>query len=149
MARAVAEFLVSNKIDIYFDEEDVILQAAASEGDAKAVVKCIEDGVDKATHLLGIITRRTFKSWWVPYEIGIASGKKKKCGHLIASEVDCVPSYVEVADLLWDIVDLLGWIGKESEALRWVLWESKAGQEQPSLLKYLNSVRSNTTRNKL
>ncbi len=114
MARAVAEALLDMGVNIYFDERDVILQTAvAAEHDA-AIVKCIENGLDNSTHLLGLITENTFQSWWVPYEIGGATGRKRTCGHLVSSKVTKLPSYVKVAPLLLDIDGLAEWVRKIS-----------------------------------
>ena len=114
MARAVAEALLDMGVNIYFDERDPVLQTAAASEDDKAIVDCINDGLDKSTHLLGLITTNTFKSWWVPYEIGGANGRERKCGHLVAKDVTELPSYVKVAPLLLDIDDLAGWVSKKS-----------------------------------
>ncbi len=112
MARAVAAALLEMGVDIYFDERDAKLQAATAAEDDAAIVKCINDGLDKSTHLLGLLTEKTFKSWWVPYEIGGANGRERKCGHLISGKVTELPSYVSVAPILQDIDDLAGWLSK-------------------------------------
>lgn len=112
MARAVAEALLDMEVDIYFDERDVILQGAAAAGHDEAIVKCINNGLDHCTHLLGLITKNTFKSWWVPYEIGGAQGRRRTCGHLVAKDVNDLPSYVKVAPLVLDIDGLAEWVRK-------------------------------------
>ena len=114
MARVVAKALLDMGVNIYFDERDVILQTAATDGNDQAIVKCINDGLDHSTHLLGLITKNTFKSWWVPYEMGGATGREKICGHLVSSDVTELPSYVKVAPLLLDIDSLAEWVKKIS-----------------------------------
>jgi hypothetical protein len=110
MARVVADALLEMGIDIYFDERDPVLQvASAAEHDA-AIVKCINHGLDHSTHLLGLITKNTFKSWWVPYEMGGAEGRRRTCGHLVAKDVTELPSYVKVAPLVLDIDSLAEWV---------------------------------------
>lgn len=145
MARAVAEALLDMGVDIYFDERDPVLRTAAAAEDDKAIVNCINDGLDKSTHLLGLITKNTFKSWWVPYEIGGANGRRRTCGHLVAKDVTELPSYVKVADLLLDIDDLAGWVPKKSlfykkEEIK----ETITSQTRTSIKSYIPEYRSQT-----
>lgn len=110
MARAVAAILLDLGVNIYFDENDVDLQTAHARGDDATMVHCIERGLDHSTHLLGLITPRTFKSWWIPYEIGGATGRKRNCCHLVAKEVTQLPSYVKIAPIILDTDGLAAWI---------------------------------------
>jgi len=112
MARAVAEALTEMGVDIYFDEEDELLTAAARRGDAEALVTCIEDGLDKCTHLLGLVTSNSLgsKSWWIPYEIGGATGRQKECVHLVEVSLDRVPEFVKISRTLNDLIDLRRWV---------------------------------------
>lgn len=110
MARVVSRAIMQMGIDVYFDENDHDLQNAAAADDHRKIVECIERGLEICTHLLGIITHKTFDSWWVPYEIGGASGRKRSCAHLIQGSVIHLPSYVKIAPLLIDIKALEGWI---------------------------------------
>lgn len=112
MARAVAEALVALEVNIYFDERDDCLRAAAASGDDLAVVKCIEDGLDRCSHLLGLITEQTLPSWWVPYEIGGAAGRKRRCAHLVRNKVTRLPSFIKAAEVLLDFDDLVRWVGQ-------------------------------------
>lgn len=109
-AREVAEFLLRLSVDIYFDENDKILAAARDLNDAEQMVKCIEDGLNRCTHLLGVITQNTKGSWWVPYEIGGATGRHRECAHLITGEVTELPLYVSVAKILPDVESLENWV---------------------------------------
>jgi len=110
MARAIAAALMEAGINIYYDEHDKLLQLATENSDSKAIVKCIEVGLDSSTHLLGLITKTTYSSWWVPYEIGGASGRNRKCAHIIASDVDRLPEYIKIAPVLLDIDHLFKWL---------------------------------------
>ena len=123
-ARTVANTLIEMGIDVYFDEKDIVLQQALSQGDDKAIVACIEAGLEKCSHLLGIITENTKKSWWVPYEIGGATGRKRECAHLISKEVKQLPSYIKISKLLLDIDDFTGWLTSPSGQTKEMLKES-------------------------
>jgi len=65
-ARAVARALKASNVDYYFDENDEELQLADEQDDDLKVVGCIENGIERCSHLLGIITEHTKDSWWVP-----------------------------------------------------------------------------------
>ncbi len=111
-ALAVASTITEMGVDIYFDERDELLRVAVENNDDKNIVNCIEDGLQNCTHLLGIITPNTFKSWWVPYEIGSAKGRRKDCVHLISKDVDIskIPSYIKIAPVLAEIDELIKWV---------------------------------------
>ena len=126
MARVVATALLEMGVDIYFDERDLILKDAAAAGQDVAIVKCIEDGLNRSTHLLGLITRNTFQSWWVPYEIGGANGRSRTCGHLVSSDVTRLPSYVKVSPILLDIDALATWVAGSIRRKKEVIRESMA-----------------------
>jgi len=113
-AREVAEALRASRVDYYLDEEDEELQIA-DEGEKHAiVVQRIEAGLEACTHLLGIITENTKSSWWVPYEIGSATGHGRNCAHLIDAQVERLPSYIQAATILPDQKALQGWLPKQS-----------------------------------
>src|SRR2546421_12433050 len=86
-AHDIAEALMGMGVDIYFDEKDRLLKQAADLDDEEKIVTCIEAGLDNCTHLLGVITENTKRSWWVPYEIGGAAGRHRTCAPLITEEV--------------------------------------------------------------
>src|SRR5436853_189907 len=69
-AREVADTILRANIDIYFDEDDKCLSGADENSDPETVSDCIDAGLSRSTHLLGLITPKTQGSWWVPYEIG-------------------------------------------------------------------------------
>ena len=68
-------------ITYWIDEEDECLASARSQTSgtkrATETAKCIEKGLDVASALLGIIGPETFRSPWIPYEIGGARGRQR------------------------------------------------------------------------
>lgn len=142
MARAVAASLLDMGVNIYFDERDLLLQAASGIGNDAAIAKCIEDGLDRSTHLLGLITSNTFQSWWVPYEIGGATGRSRTCGHLVSSDVNRLPSYVKVAPLLLDIDDLAAWVAKATSRAKEMIKGAMANTTKSLIQTYVPSYRS-------
>ena len=68
-------------ITYWIDEEDECLAEARARTSgtkrATETAKCIEKGLDVASALLGIIGPETFRSPWIPYEIGGARGRQR------------------------------------------------------------------------
>lgn len=112
-ARAVARALKASQVDYYFDENDEDLQRADEQDDDLKVVRCIENGIEVCSHLLGIITENTQESWWAPYEIGSANGRGRECAHLIDKEVNKLPSYIKAARVITNRADLRKWLSFE------------------------------------
>ena len=112
-ARGVARALQASNVDYYFDENDEEPQVADERDDHLKVVQCIENGIKICSHLLGIVTENTKESWWVPYEIGSANGRGRVCAHLIDREVNRLPSYIRVAQVLTTRGDLRRWLASE------------------------------------
>lgn len=107
-ARAVDELLRSWGFNTYFDENDTGLQAAFIAGDAEETVRRIDDGLIWSSHLLGVVSASTMKSWWVPYEIGSARARDKKIAHLML-EVAPLPDYIKIGRILTSQFDLWSW----------------------------------------
>jgi hypothetical protein len=114
-AREVADALEASQVDYYFDENDAELQLADEHGDHLKVVQCIENGLSVCSHLLGIITENTKDSWWVPYEIGSATGRAQACAHLIDEEVTKLPSYIQAARILANRDEMREWLPSETK----------------------------------
>ncbi len=113
-AQEVARALEASQVDYYFDENDVELQLADEQGDHLKVVQCIENGLAVCSHLLGMITENTKDSWWVPYEIGSATGRGQDCAHLVDREVAQLPSCIKAARILANREELREWLPSET-----------------------------------
>ena len=61
-------------LDVWFDKRDACLPDGSP---APEIARCVEEGLDIASALLGIITPQTFSSPWPPYEIGGARGRQR------------------------------------------------------------------------
>lgn len=115
-ARKVVKMVEDLGINVYFDENDEALQLADEQKDHEKVVECIENGISHSTALLGIITENTKDSWWVPYEIGSATGHAKPHAHLITKEVDILPSYIQASTILPSVEALDAWLTKHAKS---------------------------------
>jgi len=68
--KKIAEYLSNAGIDYYLDEEDDDLQRAASVSDPIKITEAIKKGIKNSTHMLVVISEKTYRSQWVPFEVG-------------------------------------------------------------------------------
>jgi len=68
--RRIAEYLKDAEIDYYLDELDRDLQQAVSQGNPEMITESIKKGIRESTHMLVVVSEKTYKSQWVPFEIG-------------------------------------------------------------------------------
>ncbi len=96
-ATAVGDYILQHgDIDIYLDKYDEGLQGAVSKNDHTSIVKYIEQGLIKSTHLLCLVSDMTEISWWVPYEIGFAKRSKINIASLKLKNIDKIPSFLHI-----------------------------------------------------
>ncbi len=68
--RKIADYFKDAEIDYYLDELDDALQQAAVAGDASLITESIKKGIRKSSHMLVVVSEKTYKSHWVPFEVG-------------------------------------------------------------------------------
>jgi hypothetical protein len=68
--RIIAKYFKDAGIDYYLDEEDDALQQAASLKDPIKITESIKAGIRESSHMLVIVSERTYQSLWVPFEVG-------------------------------------------------------------------------------
>lgn len=68
--RKIAEYLKQAEIDYYLDELDNELQIAARENDPIKITKSIKEGIKNSSNMLVVVSEKTYKSQWVPFEVG-------------------------------------------------------------------------------
>jgi hypothetical protein len=68
--KIIADYFSNAEIDYYLDELDESLQAAVVAGDPKLITESIKKGIRESSHMLVVVSEKTFKSQWVPFEIG-------------------------------------------------------------------------------
>lgn len=101
IAKQCAEILQeTDGLHYWLDEDDECMQQAQSDISDVQTALCIEQGLDIASALLGIIGPGTFTSPWIPYEIGGARGR-----HRFSKPFDRSPSepHPLIAHLIHDI----------------------------------------------
>ena len=99
-AIAVGEYIKKAGYDIYLDIEDEELQRAVDTGNAAKITACIEKGIECSTHLMSIVSEKTVKSWWVPYEIGFSKKSGKGLSTLTHKNTTTIPEYLQIVTLI-------------------------------------------------
>jgi hypothetical protein len=88
VATRIGAELRSNGVDAYLDTIDTQLGK-----DGPDLADYIRDQLAQCTQLLAVISPRTKLSWWVPWEIGVATEKERPQASYIADEAE-IPSYL-------------------------------------------------------
>lgn len=68
--REIAEYFKNANIDYYLDEIDDDLQIAVIAENPEQITEHIKTGIRSSTHMLVVISEKTFKSPWIPFEVG-------------------------------------------------------------------------------
>lgn len=68
--KKIAEYLENAGIDYYLDENDKELQYTASTNNPEKITELIKNGIAESTHMLVVISEKTYQSQWVPFEVG-------------------------------------------------------------------------------
>ncbi|MFP3596979.1 toll/interleukin-1 receptor domain-containing protein [Chryseobacterium sp. SIMBA_029] len=68
--KIIAMYLKNAGIDYYLDVEDNELQRASFINDPIKITESIKKGIRASTHMLVVVSEKTYKSHWVPFEIG-------------------------------------------------------------------------------
>jgi len=85
--------LKSHGIQTYLDVLDPTLQSAEN------VTQQILAGLAPCTHLMAIVSTETAGSWWVPFEIGVATDADKRISSFCIAAVT-LPDYLRVWPVL-------------------------------------------------
>ncbi len=111
IASFIANILMRANIDIFYDQTDASLAIAVASQNDIDVAQSIEMGLDRSTHLIGVLSPRVVGSLWVPYEIGGARGRGRAVAHLVTPDVPALPSWYALGETLWGQDDVARWIG--------------------------------------
>ena len=104
-ARHLSDYVMDKGINVYFDENDPILSKGHKSPDE--VVSAITKGLEKSTHMIIVLSKKTLESNWVPWEVGFASAKNKEYRLLRLNDLfEDVPEFYKVAKILNDYDDL-------------------------------------------
>jgi hypothetical protein len=102
-AQEVAKYIISKQIDVYFDLEDKDLKLANQINDPQHVTDAIRKGLKQSNYMIVIVSPTTYKSPWVPFEVGYAydeKGNKMKILRHKNISKSAIPGYLKVKELL-------------------------------------------------
>lgn len=95
-ARTISSYLRdAHGIETYLDVLDPSIQGP------QGVTAHILDGLHRCTHLLAVISGTTATSWWVPFEIGVATERDRRIASYQIAAVT-LPDYLRVWPVIID-----------------------------------------------
>src|SRR5258708_2308232 len=87
-ASAISTYLVSSGLQVYLDVIDAQLGKSGPD-----LADYIRAQLDQCTQLLAVISAQTKASWWVPWEIGVATAKERFLASFVSGNAT-VPEYL-------------------------------------------------------
>ena len=87
-ATSISSYLTSRGLQVYLDVIDTQLGRSGPD-----LADYIRAQLDQCTQLLAVISAHTQASWWVPWEIGVATEKERFLASFVSSGVT-VPEYL-------------------------------------------------------
>lgn len=109
-AGVVAAYLKQNGLNVYLDVIDA--QLAKSGPD---LAEYIRDQLEQCTQLLAVISAKTQASWWVPWEIGVATEKERFLASFVSGNTT-VPDFLVKWPYLRNQTDLDVYIRESKKA---------------------------------
>ncbi len=94
-------------IETYFRRKDIpayldVLDSGLRPADATARIL---EAISNCTHLLALVSGSTVKSWWVPFEIGVATDSSRRIASFREGQVQ-LPDFLNVWPILSSLIDL-------------------------------------------
>ena len=130
IAYECAKRLDSAGIGYWIDEEDECIANAQSKRSDIHIAECIEKGLDASSALLSIIGPETWRTPWVPYEIGGARGRQRfsitrtfprphpLIAHLIHGAIEDAPDFIALGTPLTSLYEVTQWATSVAEILK-------------------------------
>lgn len=98
-ASLIAAYLQRNNVICYIDAADSLIQTTDD------LTSLLRQRVKACTHLMAVVSDYTIQSWWVPFEIGIASELERRITSYRLSIVT-LPDYLKKWPILKTQQDL-------------------------------------------
>lgn len=100
MAVRIHNYLLTKGISSYLDVLDDNL-----ESNSERLTKHLKSEMRQCSHLLTVLSEATKRSWWVPFEIGLASQKDSPIVNFLIEGIE-LPGYLDFWPRLRKIGDL-------------------------------------------
>jgi len=95
-AAELHRYFTSNGVPAYVDLLELGQPGLKSDED---ITNRILDRLNKCTHLMALVSEVTKQSWWVPFEIGVATNQGNRISSLNYKLVD-LPEYLKIWPVL-------------------------------------------------
>jgi len=108
-ASEVAGYIMSKQLDVYFDLEDNDLKQHNQKNNPIGVINAIKKGLNESQYMIVIVSPTTYKSLWVPFEVGYAFDKKGNKMKILRDKgigKSLIPHYMRVKELLHGTISL-------------------------------------------
>jgi hypothetical protein len=111
--QGIADYIMEKAdIDVYLDIHDDELQTAVYRGDSEEITALIERGIASSSHAMCLISEKTIRSWWVPYELGYAKKSGKEISSLKLKGAVDLPDFLKIGTLIQGTKSLNEYIEK-------------------------------------
>lgn len=125
IAQQLYYYLKRENIDCFLDVYDPLAGSSGS-----PIENYIIDVMNDCSHFLTVLSTNTEESWWVPFEIGVATEKDIPIANYFHERID-IPEYLENWPYLMDENDLNEYISLIKVGRKRMLIDHKiAGMEQ-------------------
>lgn len=101
-AKSIAIYLASRDISFYLDVFDPALRTTSD------LTESLQENIHRCTHLMAVVSDYTTNSWWVPFEIGVATEINRRVSTYQLSPNLALPDYLTK----WPILRSLGDLGR-------------------------------------
>lgn len=88
-ARHAYDFLTKKGISAYLSSLDDIINSQSD------ISSYLRKQIDSCSDLLVVMSEGTKKSWWVPFEVGLATESDKRIATAVYSDKELLPSFLE------------------------------------------------------
>jgi len=105
LAKAFADLLKANSIQVYLDVHDDAIKSAEN------VTTAITKGLKECTHMLAVVSATTHLSWWVPFEIGFATSLDRRITTYAMANI-ALPDYLKTWPVVTDVPGLQKFIAR-------------------------------------
>ncbi|MCB9234963.1 MAG: toll/interleukin-1 receptor domain-containing protein [Bacteroidia bacterium] len=141
--REIAAYMEDLGVNVFFDERDEDLQQAVSEKSDVQITERIKEGIRECSHMLVVISEMTYKSFWVPFEIGygharlierpqLGESRDIRIAILLIDQFpkDKLPEYLRVCYALHNLNDLNEYIAQITKTPLEIIREQIQGGNQ-------------------
>ena len=98
-ATAVHSYLSARGVRCYIDKLDEALQSTDN------ITEVILARIKQCSHMMAVVSQQTRGSWWVPFELGVATDSDRRISSFKATNVD-LPHFLSKWPILKDKYDL-------------------------------------------